>query len=338
MAHVESASEFKRRRTFELLDLGETPATIARYLGVCRNSIYEWRNSKRNGKQPCSKRQSGRPRLIASEELRELEELLLQGSVAHGWINEMWTTHRVKDILCRHFNIKVSRTTAWRILRHSLRWSPQQPTVKLVERDEEAIERWQTHEFDRIKAQADKRGAYLVFVDEAGFMLMPSMRKTFAPIGQTPIARVSNPHGRISTACALTFSPERRHANLMFRLLPDNANFTGHTVCQFLGQIARRLRSPFTVIWDSIRIHLAQPVREFKKRNRHIVFEMFPKYAPELNPADGVWAYTKYARLANYTPQSLAELRTQVESELLALSQRPNVLRGFVHKTPLRLD
>jgi hypothetical protein len=249
----------------------------------------------------------------------------------------MWTTHRVRDVICRHFNINVSRTTAWRILRDSLGWSPQQPTAKLVERDEEAIERWQTHEFERIKAQADERGAYLVFVDEAGFMLMPTMRKTFAPIGQTPVARVSNPHGRISTACALTFSPVRRRANLCFRMLPDNVNFTGHTVCQFLDQIAKRLREPFTVIWDSIRIHFAQPVRDFAKRNRHIVFEMFPKYAPELNPADGVWAYTKYARLANYTPQSLAELRTQVESELVGLSKRPSLLRGFVHKTPLRL-
>ena len=32
-------------------------------------------------------------------------------------------------------------------------------------------------------------GARIVFVDESGFMMIPPMRRTWAPVGQTSIAR-----------------------------------------------------------------------------------------------------------------------------------------------------
>jgi hypothetical protein len=46
--------------------------------------------------------------------------------------------------------------------------------------------------------RAGKRHAYIVFVDESGFMLAPLRRRTWAPRGCTPIIKISEPHGRIS--------------------------------------------------------------------------------------------------------------------------------------------
>jgi hypothetical protein len=39
------------------------------------------------------------------------------------------------------------------------------------------------------KKKAARLGAHLVFADESGFLLLPHVAKTWAPVGQTPIHR-----------------------------------------------------------------------------------------------------------------------------------------------------
>jgi transposase len=241
-------------------------------------------------------------------------------------------------VIKARFRVKISLSTVLRILKKDLGWSPQKPITVLRERDEAKIANWRSDEFERIKWQAKQRGAYLAFADEAGFMLLPTLRKTFAPRGSRPAIRVSEPHGRISTACAITVSPKRRSLNLFFHLLPDNTNFTGNSISRFLEHIRRKIRAPLTIIWDSIPIHSAEPVRMFLRHHHDVVLEMIPQYAPELNPADGVWSYVKYGRLANYVPLDLAALRRRVKRELAALKRKPELLLSFIRKSQLAID
>src|SRR5262249_48517333 len=88
-----------------------------------------------------------------------------------------------------------------------------------------------------------------------------------------PVTKVSNPHGRISAACAIAISPKRKQLSLYFRLLPDNTNFTGHSIASFLKYVHEQLRSPLTMIWDSIPIHSAEPVRSYLRSQREVVLE-----------------------------------------------------------------
>src|SRR5260370_7254848 len=98
--------------------------------------------------------------------------------------------------------------------------------------------------------RAQKRHAYIVFVDESGFMLAPLLRRTWAPRGCTPIVRISGPHGRISVIGAITISPERRRFSFYFQLSADNANFRGESAVQFINHwpptILQPLRSCYT--------------------------------------------------------------------------------------------
>ena len=80
--------------------------------------------------------------------------------------------------------------------------------------------------------RAHKRHAYIVFVVEAGFMLAPLLRRTWAPRGCTPIVKISEPHGRISVIAAITISPERRHFSFYFQLSADNTNFRAKPVLE----------------------------------------------------------------------------------------------------------
>ncbi len=58
-------------------------------------------------------------------------------------------------------------------------------------------------------------------------MLTPTVRRTFAPRGETPILRNWDRHDRISAISAITVSPTRRRLGLVYRLLPDDVNARG---------------------------------------------------------------------------------------------------------------
>jgi hypothetical protein len=277
------------------------------------------------------------PRRLSTEQLETLRQLLMQGAVSQGWENDLWTAKRVAEMIRRHFRIECSSRYAWTILRRYLGWTSQKPILRLKERDDAAIQRWVEQEFPKILRDATRRGASLVFIDESGFMLEPIIRRTFAPRGKTPIIKVTDPHGRISVAGAITISPIQKRLGFLYQLLPDNANFHGDSIVQFLDEICHRISRPIIVLWDGFSIHTSEPVNKYLEQHRRITSEELPAHAPELNPVDKVWLYTKYDRLSNYAPSTLDELRHRLIQEFIALPSKPNVLAWCIAETGLNL-
>lgn len=181
-----------------------------------------------------------------------------------------------------------------------------------------------------------------MFLDESGFQLSPVVRRTYAPRGKTPIVEAWHRKGRISAISAVTVSPVRRRTNLYFRLLPDNTNAHGRDTTAFLAQLRGELRGPMTVLWDQSKIHeRSSVVKTYLARHPEIVTEDFPGYAPEANPDEGVWGWTKYHRMPNYAPEDTAELRSHLWHELSSLRERRDLLASFIRHAeipiPLRL-
>ncbi len=192
----------------------------------------------------------------------------------------------------------------------------------------------------RIVERAEARKAHLVFLDESGFQLTPVVRRTCAPRGRTPIVEAWHRKGRISAISAVTVSPVRRRPNLFFRLRADNTNAHGEDTVAFLAQLRGEIEGPMTILWDQGKIHeRSAVVRAYLAKHPEIVTEDFPGYAPEANPDEGVWGYTKYHRLPNYAPESTHELRSRLCSELSSLRRRPDLLASFIRHAgiPLRL-
>jgi putative transposase len=179
---------------------------------------------------------------------------------------------------------------------------------------------------------------YIVFVDEAGFMLGPLVRKTWAPRGCTPIIKVTKPHERISAIGAMTISPKRNHFAFHFLLSKDNANFHGDSVVGFVETVRRKIRGSIALIWDEIAIHHSTPMYEYLAAHRSIVVHPFPPYAPELNPVDRIWGYVKYNRMANYCSFNLKELRKRVTAEFRKVQKKPDLLESLFRSTGLTLD
>jgi transposase len=171
-------------------------------------------------------------------------------------------------------------------------------------------------------------------------MLTPTVRRTFAPRGVTPILRSWDRHDRISAISAITVSPTRRRLGLVFRLLPDDTNARGEHTVEFLRELRRQLPVPMTILWDKGNIHdRSKAVRANLADHPSIETVPFPSYTPEANPDEGVWQHTKHGRLANFAPQDTTELRAELVKELERMDRTPKLLAACIRRAriPIRL-
>src|ERR1019366_1560906 len=151
-------------------------------------------------------------------------------------------------------------------------------------------------------------------------MLTPNVRRTWAPVGQTPILRRSYRPDRVSVISAIPISSARQWIGLYFRCHRDNIN--GERVVDFLRLLLRHLQGEVVLLWDSAKIHRNEAVRMYLRRCRRLHLHHFPAYAPELNPDEHVWTQAKQT-LANSTPANIDELESGVSQELLHLQHSP---------------
>jgi transposase len=332
-----SAAELERRRVraVELVEQGESPRVVARILGIDAASIRRWRRQVRQGVGLKSKPPSGRPARLTVHDCEQLEALLLEGAEAHGWPNDLWTGPRVSKLIKERFGVEYNPEYVCQILKRRLNWTPQKPQRQHPDGDDVAIALWVKEEFPRILSEAASRNAHLAFVDETGFMLNPTVRRTFAPRGKTPVIRVADPHARISVIGAITVDPRRQRVGLVYNMLGDNANFRGPGVAYFVQTLLAEIGGPITIVWDGITIHSCDQVEQCIQKASGAMVEAFPPYTPKLNPADGIWGYIKYGRLPNYSPPDLDMLRTTVTAELNRLQQKEELLRSFIRHTKL---
>jgi|SRR5271165_1614952 len=333
-----SALEQRRRQAVQAVHAGDKVKDVARILGVHPRTLFRWLELARNRHGLAAKPHPGPPTRLNRQQQRQLERMLLQGAKAHGWPNELWTTRRIAELIRRSFNVSLHHDHVGRFLHRVLHWSPQKPRKRARERDEKAIQRWQRDEFPRIVEEAAARDAHLVFLDESGFFLTPSVRRTWGPTGQTPDLPCADRRDRISAISGITLSPARLRLNFYFRLLPDNQNAKAIDVVRFLRHLKSQLGRPFTVLWDGSNTHSrARVVQSYLSKHPEIVAETLPAYAPEINPDENVWSWTKYGRLANLAAQDTHELRQRIEQELATLRTEPQLLNAFIRDAELCL-
>lgn len=323
-------------RAVEAVQRGESPETVARAFGIHRGSIYRWLRAAQQPDGLAAKPHCGPAPRLSPEQHGRLGELLLKGAKAHGWPNELWTCARIRVLIQRHFGVDFHHDHIGRFLRQRLNWTPQKPQRRAREQDPTEVEFFKQVRFPQIARAARQRQAHLVFLDESGYMLTPTVRRTWAPRGKGAVLECWDRRDRLSAISCLTVSPHLQRMNLYFQLLSHNVH--GEDVVNFLRALQRQVRSPLTVLWDRGPVHKkSSVVRAYLAEHPEIVTEELPTYAPELNPDELVWSWSKYGRLANLAADNTDQLAEQVIDELLYLKQHPDLLASFVEKTELML-
>jgi len=169
-----------------------------------------------------------------------------------------------------------------------------------------------------------------VFIDEAGFSLLPAAVRTYAPRGKTPILRFPLSWDHLSVIGAIT------PGGKLYTLAQERA-FKGPDIVRFLRHLLRHIDGKLLIIWDGLPAHHGWVVKDFLSRGaaRRIHLERLPGYAPDLNPTEGVWQYLKYVELRNLCCHDLSELRYELRKAAARLRHKSDVILACIQHVHL---
>lgn len=166
-------------------------------------------------------------------------------------------------------------------------------------------------------------------------MLQPTVRRTWAPRGQTPIQRAWARRDRLSAISAITVSPRARRLGLCFDVLDHNVRTEDFET--FLEQLLRRSRRPLVVVLDRLNVHRAAARGLCGRFGDRIRFEWLPPYAPDVNPDEQVWNRAKYTDLANFNPDDVETLGRELVASFRKTRSSQDLLRSFFRHARLPL-
>jgi transposase len=171
---------------------------------------------------------------------------------------------------------------------------------------------------------ADAQQQTILFIDESGFYPLPSVVRTYAPIGQTPILREWWTRDHLSAISAI--SPEGK----LYFHCQDRA-INSADVVAFLEHLLREVPGRMLIIWDGAPIHRSHVIQEFLANGaaQRLHLERLPAYAPELNPGEGLWQQLKGVELRNVCCFNILHLRDELRDAVKRVRRKPRIIRGF---------
>jgi transposase len=273
----------------------------------------------------------GRPPELSPWQRQWIPELLWHGPEAYGFRGSAWTCGRIAKVIQEEFGVAYDKGHVSRLLKQ-LRWTPQMPIRRASQRDEGAIEQWRCQTWPRLRDEARAERRTLVFVDEAGFYLLPSVMKTYAPRAQTPVLRAKLTRDHLSVMGGMT------PAGRIYTLARQESLSGSHSV-EFLVHLMRVAAERLMVIWDGSPIHRRSLVREFVEETAGKVrLETLPGYAPDLNPWDeGGWNHLKNVEMRNLVCKDMEDLHEQFHLAVHRVRQKTWLIRSFFNQAGLRL-
>lgn len=170
------------------------------------------------------------------------------------------------------------------------------------------------------KAQRERR--VIVFIDESGLSERPTRVRTWAPKGQTPVIQFHFNWKQLSMIAGLTYT------SAYFRL--HEGSIKSPQIVEFLKALVKQIKRPLLIIWDGLKAHRSRLVRDYVDGlDGKIALAFLPPYAPDLNPVEYLWAWLKRHALANYCPNSIAELVNTARGKLKSAQQRATLIAAF---------
>jgi transposase len=164
----------------------------------------------------------------------------------------------------------------------------------------------------------------LLFIDESGFYPLPSVVRTYAPVGQTPILREWWTRDHLSAISAI--SPEGK----LYFHCQDRA-LDSVDVVAFLEHLLREVSGRMVIIWDGAPIHRSHVTQEFLANGaaQRMHLERLPAYAPELNPGEGLWQQLKGVELRNVCCFNIPHLKHELRDAVKRVRRKPRLIQSF---------
>lgn len=171
---------------------------------------------------------------------------------------------------------------------------------------------------------AEAQQQTILFLDESGFYPLPSVTRTYAPVGQTPILREWCTRDHLSAISAI--SPEGKRY-----FQRQNCAMNSSDVVAFLEHLRREVSGRMVLIWDGAPIHRSHTIREFLTNgaSHRLHLERLPAYAPELNPGEGLWQQLTGVELRHVCCFNIPHLTHELRDAVKRVRRKPRLIKSF---------
>jgi hypothetical protein len=128
----------------------------------------------------------GAPLKLTTEPHAQLPDLFSKGAEHYGFEGEVWTRLRVEEVIKPHFGVNYEVATHWSPAETIGCYSPTTETL-LLSSTLVTSHTVAGGDFARTKKTAKPEDQLVFSGDESACYLLPQVRPTWAPVGQTPI-------------------------------------------------------------------------------------------------------------------------------------------------------
>lgn len=306
---------------------GEAPSAVIKSYGLCRTSIYRWlRAKKAGGAQALKSRKHPGPTPILTVRQKKQVRTWICGKDPrqYGFDFGLWSRRIVVELIVQKFKKKLSITSVGRLLAE-LQITPQKPLRRAYERDPQAVEKWKTQDYPKLKKRAKRRGADIFFLDEAGIRSDAPLQRTWGAKGQTPIVKTSGQRQSVSAISAVT-----ARGAFWYTVYTGRVNATRFVA--FLKKFMRHRRRRVFLVVDGLPAHKAKLVAAYVRSLKgKLELHFLPDYAPDLNPDEFVWNHIRHHGATKTPLRKNESLRKRVEQNLADIKGSPKLVRSFFH-------
>jgi len=328
--------EERRRVAARAFERGMDAQDIAQLIDVHPQTVRAWRRVHEAGGWEALrvKPHLGPPCKLRAAQKQRYLRLLAKPPAHYGYGPGDWTTKLMARLIQQQFGVAYSHNHVG-VIMHELGYSWQMPAKQARERDEAKITQWREHTWPQLVRQSAQRPSTLVFVDEAGYSMIPTLRQQWARRGHTPIVKHRNRWFRkVSVIGALSVSAPRTELELTIHFHPGQ-HIDQPKIVAFLSTLVQEHGSLLDVVWDNLAAHGGPHIRQFLQEHPQVQLHRLPPYAPDLNPIEGVWSLTKYHRMANHQIDDLDTLHHRAQDALADVAAQPHLLRSCIQHAGL---
>lgn len=319
------ATEEERIRAVQLVEEGKSAELVAEVLGVGRSSVFEWQRKYRVGGLAAlsTKFASGRPTVLSDRQMVRLYSLVVGSDPRQLSLGmALWTRRLVRELIRQQFGVTLSLPTVGRVLK-KLGLSPQRPLYRAYQQDPDRVHTWKTVTFPKIRAEAARVGATILFADEATVRTDHHGGRTWAPVGCTPVVTATGKRTNVNMISAVT-----AQGHLHFDVFTGNMNATAFI--EFCTKLVDDHDGPVFLIVDGSPVHTAKAVKDHvTSTNGALSLFFLPPYSPQLNPDEWVWNNVKTSQIYRTVPMTRTHLWTIAKNALTRLQELPHIVRGF---------